>query len=129
MATHRRYGRLMGMALIGGLLPTAAVIWADPASADTASYLTDLHNAGIHAVQGGDAELVQVGQKLCYEMRSGATPLQLSALALQRSNSSLGANGLSPDQANALVGYARADLCPGSVVAPGEPQWPGSGIP
>lgn len=129
MNTDQRYRQLMALALTGGALLTAGLVWAGPARADGASYINDLHRVGIHDVQGGDAELLQVGQKLCAELRDGATPRQLSALALQRSNSSLGANGLAPEQANALVGFARADLCPGAALAPEEPQWPGPAIP
>ena len=94
------------------MLLAAAVAWAAPAHADAQSYLDHLHKVGIHDVDGGDPELLQVGQKLCVQMSYGATPQQLEALALQRSDASLGANGLKPDQAGDLVGYALADLCP-----------------
>ena len=130
MFTHRRCRRITRFALASGPLLAAAIMCAGPAEADAASFLSHVHGAGIHETQGGDAALLQTGQKLCAEMRSGATPLQLSSLALQRSNSSQGGNGLSPAQADALISYARVDLCPGAVEAPGEPQWPGAaGIP
>jgi Protein of unknown function (DUF732) len=130
MAAYRRCGRLMGLALVTGPLVAAGFVWASPARADDASYLSHLHGAGIQDEQGGDADLVQVGHKLCTELQDGATPNQLEALALQRSDSSLGGNGLSPEQADALVNYARVDLCPGAALNPGEPQWPGAaGIP
>lgn len=112
MAAFRRYGRVMGLAVISSPLLVAGVVWAGPAEADAESYLNDLHNAGIHDVDGGDAALLQVGQKLCDQMWYGASPEELEALAVQRSDAKLGSRGLTPQQASALVGFARADLCP-----------------
>ncbi|WP_442932035.1 DUF732 domain-containing protein [Mycobacterium sp. 050134] len=61
----------------------------------------------------GDAALLRVGQKLCQQVSYyGATPDQLESLALQRSDTRLGARGLTAQQADDLVGYAIADLCP-----------------
>ena len=111
MATRKRWGRLTGTALVGTAFLTAGVV-AGPALADDTSYLSDLHNAGIHDVGGGDAALLVTGWKLCTQLSYGATPVQLTDLALQRSDSDLGAKGLTPEQASALIGYAQADLCP-----------------
>ncbi|MGZ4513216.1 MAG: DUF732 domain-containing protein [Mycobacterium sp.] len=111
MAARKRYGRLMGSALAGSAFLTAGVL-AGPAQADDTSYLNDLHNAGIHDVGGGDAALLVTGWKLCTQLSYGATPVQLADLALQRSDSDLGAKGLSPEQAGALINYAQVDLCP-----------------
>lgn len=103
-------GRLMGQALISGPLLVAGVILAGPAQADAASYLNDLHNAGIHNASG-DAALLQVGQTLCADMWNGMPPQQLAAIALQRSDAREGARGLTPQQAADLVNYATTDLC------------------
>jgi Protein of unknown function (DUF732) len=111
MAAPRRYRRFMGLALTSGPLLVAGVVWASPAHADAASYLDDMHNAGIHDV-GGDAALLQMGQKLCKETWYGYPPDGLAAMALQRSDTIRGAHGLTPQQANELVYYAKADLCP-----------------
>jgi Protein of unknown function (DUF732) len=111
MAVQRRYGRFMGLAVIGGPLLLSGIAWAGPARADTTSYLQDLHNAGIQEVNG-DAALLQTGQRLCVQVGYGATSEQLKALALQRSDARQGARGLTPQQANELVNYAIADLCP-----------------
>jgi Protein of unknown function (DUF732) len=111
MATHR-CGRFMGFAMIGSPLMVAGITWASPATADAASYLKDLHNAGIQDVNGGDAALLLTGQKLCTQIGYGVPPGQLKAMALQRSDAKLGANGLTPQQANAVVNYAIVDLCP-----------------
>jgi hypothetical protein len=54
----------------------------------------------------------QVGQKLCIQVSYGVSPALLKGMALQRSDANLGAGGLTPDQANELVNYAVADLCP-----------------
>jgi Protein of unknown function (DUF732) len=112
MAARRRYGRIMRLVLLSGPLLVAGAAGAGPAQADAASYLNDLHNAGIHDVDGGDPALLQVGQKLCTQVSYGASPAELQTLALQRSDARLGAGGLTPDQANELVNYALADLCP-----------------
>lgn len=101
----------MGLAMVGGPLLAAGVTWASPAQADATSYLKDLHNAGIQDVDG-DAALLQTGQKLCTQISYGVPPGQLKTMALQRSDAKLGANGLTPQQANAVVHYAIVDLCP-----------------
>lgn len=112
MAARWRTGRFMGLAAVSGALVVAGVAWAGPARADAASYLNHLHNVGIHDVDGGDPELLLVGQKLCNQVSFGVPPAELTSMALQRSDATLGANGLTPDQATELVGYAVADLCP-----------------
>jgi hypothetical protein len=89
----------------------AGIVGAGPARADATSYLGDLHNAGIRDV-GGEPALLQTGQKLCVQVSYGATSDQLTALAVQRSDSREGARGLTPLQASELVNYAIADLCP-----------------
>jgi Protein of unknown function (DUF732) len=111
MAAHGRYRRVMGLALASGPLLVAGVVWASPAQADAASYLNDVHNVGIRDV-GGDAALLQMGQKMCDETWYGWPPDRLAAMALQRSDTIRGAHGLTPQQANEFVYYAKADLCP-----------------
>jgi hypothetical protein len=96
MAAQRRDGRLMGVAVIAGPLLLAGVAWAGPAQADTTPYLNDLHNVGIGDDRGGDAALLQMGQKVCVEAGYGASTGQLVALALQRSDTDQGARGLNP---------------------------------
>jgi hypothetical protein len=102
----------MSLAAVTGPLLVAAVAWAGPAQADAASNLKDQHNAGNHDVDGGDAALLQVGRKLCTQVSYGVSPALLKGMALQHSDANLGAGGLTPDQANELVNYAVADLCP-----------------
>ncbi len=111
MAAQRRYRRFMGLALTSGPLLVTGVVWASPAQADAPSYLKDMHNVGIHDA-GGDAALLQVGQKLCDQTWYGYPPDELADMALQRSDTIRGAHGLTPQQANELVYYAKADLCP-----------------
>jgi Protein of unknown function (DUF732) len=111
MAGQRRYRRFMGLALTSGPLLVAGVVWASPAQADAGSYLNDLHGVGIHDFDG-DAALLQVGRKLCDETWYGYGPDELADMALQRSDAIRGAHGLTPQQANELVYYAKADLCP-----------------
>ena len=112
MAARWRYGRFMGLAMISSPLLVAGAVWASPAQADAASYLNDLHKVRIHDVDGGDPALLQVGQKLCVQVEYGASPDELKALALQRSDADLGAGGLTPQQADDVVNYAITDLCP-----------------
>lgn len=109
MAAQRRF---MGLAVLSSPLLIAGVVCAGPAQADAASYLNDLHNAGIREFAGGDAALLQTGQRLCQQLSYGVPPAQLQGLALQTSDTDLGPNGLNPQQADQLVYYAQADLCP-----------------
>jgi hypothetical protein len=102
----------MGLALTSGPLLVAGIIWASPAQADPASYLNNMHNAGIEDFDGGDAALLQVGRNLCFAIWDGDAPADLAAMALQRSHTVRGVDGLSPEQADELVYYTKADLCP-----------------
>jgi hypothetical protein len=101
----------MGLALTSGPLLVAGVFWASPAQADAPSYVNDLHKVGIHDFNG-DAALLQVGKKVCDETWYGYPPDELADMALHRSDTVRGARGLTPRQANELVYYAKADLCP-----------------
>ncbi|OBH27759.1 hypothetical protein A5692_23950 [Mycobacterium sp. E342] len=112
MTAHRLCGRLRTTALVGGPLFVAGVMWAGPAQADATSFVNDLHKVGIHAVTGGDEALVQMGLNLCQQLSWGASPSQLEGLAVQRSDSRQGARGLTPQQADDVVGFAVRDLCP-----------------
>ncbi len=116
MAAPKRYARLSGAALLGGSLLAAAVAVAGPAQADDVSFLNDVHSAGMNDVAGGDAALLVTGWKVCSQLSAGATPQQLADLALQRSDSDLGAKGLNPQQAADLINFARTDLCPTAPV-------------
>jgi uncharacterized protein DUF732 len=109
---HKRYGRFIRTALLAAPILVVGVVVAGPAKADDVSYLNDLHGMGIHDVGGGDSALLVTGWKICNQLSYGATPQQLADLALQKSDSDLGAKGLSPQQAADLIGYARQDLCP-----------------
>lgn len=112
MEARKRRRLLVDTALVGGALLLGGVVLADPAHADQTSYLKDVHNDGIHDVDGGDAALLTVGQKLCSEVWYGESPSQLAGMALQNSDSTLGSKGLTPQKASDLVNYAVADLCP-----------------
>ena len=112
MAAQRRCRRFMGLALTSGPLLVAGVVLASPAQADAASYLNDVHHVGIHDFDGGDAALLQVGRELCGEIWYGDSPGELAAMAKKRSDTVRGADGLTPQQANELVYYVKADLCP-----------------
>lgn len=114
MAAPKRYPPRIGTALLAGSLLASGVTLAGPARADDVSFLRDLHNAGIHDVNGGDGALLVSGWKICTQLSYGASPQTLADLALQRSDSELGAKGLSPQQAATLISIAQADLCPGS---------------
>ena len=114
MAAQKRRGRFIGLAVISSPFLIAGVVCASPAQADAASYLSDLHNSGIREFAGGDPALVQTGQRLCQQLSYGAPPAQLQSLALQTSDTDQGPNGLNPQQADQLVYYAQADLCPSS---------------
>ncbi|WP_197506255.1 DUF732 domain-containing protein [Mycobacterium sp. ACS4054] len=102
----------MGAALVGGPLLAAAIAWAGPARADGAAFINDLHNAGIHAVNGGDEALLQMGADLCQQLSWGASPQQLEGLAIQRSDADQGTGGINGRQAADVVIFALRDLCP-----------------
>ena len=112
MSAHTRYRLLMGSAFSSGLILVAGVAWAAAVRADDASYLNDLHNAGIRDLDGGDPALLQTGHKLCNEIWFGESPNALDAMALQSSDASQGKRGLSPQQATDVVNFAISDLCP-----------------
>jgi hypothetical protein len=112
MALQRRCRRFMGLALISGPLLVAGVVWASPAQADAGSYLNDMHHVGIQDFDGGNAALLQVGHELCGEIWAGDSPGELAAMALKRSDTVRSADGITPTQADELVYYAKADLCP-----------------
>jgi hypothetical protein len=112
MTAQRRCRRFMGLALTSGPLLVAGVVWASPAQADAASYLNDMHNVGIQDFDGGDAAMLHAGQVFCGEIWDGDPPAELAAMALQSSDTVRGADGLTPQQADLFVYYAKADLCP-----------------
>ena len=111
MPPRRLTTGFIGSALLGCPL-LASLIWAGPAHADAAAFINDMHRDGVHAVSGGDAALLQAGLNVCQQLSWGAPESQLEGLALQRSDDRQGAGGLSPQQANDIVGYAERDLCP-----------------
>src|SRR5689334_8549408 len=111
MAPVRLTTGFIGSALLGGPL-LASLIWAGPAQADATTFLNDMHRDGVHAVTGGDGALLQAGLNVCQQLAWGAPESQLVGLALQRSDERQGTGGLSPQQANDIVGYAERDLCP-----------------
>lgn len=112
MVAHRQFDRFVGAALTSGPLVLAGVLCAGPARADQAAFINDLHNAGIHAINGGDPELLQMGADLCQQLSWGASPQQLEGLALQRSDADQGTGGINGRQAADVVIFALRDLCP-----------------
>lgn len=111
MSPRRLTTGFIGSALLGAPL-LASLVWAVPAQADATTFLNDMHRDGVHAVTGGDGALLQAGLNVCQQLSWGAPESQLVGLALQRSDDRQGAGGLSPQQANDIVGYAERDLCP-----------------
>ncbi|MEB4208735.1 DUF732 domain-containing protein [Mycobacterium sp. 94-17] len=89
----------------------AGIAFAAPAHADETAYLNDLHNAGISDASG-DAALLQVGWDMCRQLSNGTSLPQLRAQVLYNSDTGQGSNGVDPAQANDIVNYAMADLCP-----------------
>ncbi len=112
MAAQKLYRRVMSTALVGGPLLVSGIAWATPARADEAAFLNDLHGAGIHAINGGDDALLQMGADLCQQLSWGASPQQLENLAVQRSDADQGTGGINGRQAADVVIFALRDLCP-----------------
>ena len=103
MAAQWLSGRFIRTALVGGPLLVAGVVCASPAHADEASYLTHLHNIGLDY---GDGAMLRDGRVICQQVSWGAPPSEMQSLTLTQNH------GLSPRQADAIVDYALADLCP-----------------
>ena len=91
---------------------SVGIAWATPAQADEAAFINDLHGAGIHAINGGDEALLQMGTDLCQQLSWGASPQQLENLAVQRSDADQGTGGINGRQAADVVIFAFRDLCP-----------------
>jgi Protein of unknown function (DUF732) len=89
----------------------ASLAFAAPAHADETAYLNHLHNAGI-TNDKGDAALVQVGWNMCAQLANGVSRQELRAQVLFDSDTLEGSNGINPDEADDIVNYAMADLCP-----------------
>jgi hypothetical protein len=106
-----RYTKLIGSALTAAAV-MVAIAAAGPARADDVSFLNDVHALGMQDTQGGDAALLVTGWKVCAQLSYGATVQQIADLALQRSDSDLGAKGLTPQQAGDLIAVTKRDLCP-----------------
>jgi hypothetical protein len=98
--------------LVAGAM-VAGTGFAAPAYADENAYLTHLHDAGITDASG-DSALLQVGWDLCRQFSNGASLEQLRAQVLYNSDTGEGSQGVGPAQANDVVNYAIADLCPGT---------------
>jgi len=111
MALQRISGRFMGVAVVGVPLLAAGLVWAIPARADEAAYITDMHNAGV-ASSKGDSDLLQTGWQVCSMLTSGTSPDDVKARLFYNSDSSQGSGGITSDQANAIVNSAMTDLCP-----------------
>lgn len=115
MAARRLVDRVTGAALTAGPLMLAgmltATVTAGPARADQAAFLNDLHNAGIHAVNGGDDALLQMGADLCQQLSWGHLPAAGGARAAAP-DADQGTGGINGRQAADVVIFALRDLCP-----------------
>lgn len=111
MALRIRGICVTGMTPIFGTLLAAGVVAAIPAKADTTRYLNDVENAGISS-ETGDSGILRTGYQICDLISSGLSPKEVEAQIVYNSDSNEGSNGVDPQEANQLVNFAVADLCP-----------------
>jgi hypothetical protein len=95
------------------LLMCAHIVAAGPARAQGADdFLRDINSIGIgNPSDGKNFDLVGFGNALCWRLYSGEAPSRVVDSVISDSRSS-GTAGLTPQQAQDAVGFARADLCP-----------------
>jgi uncharacterized protein DUF732 len=109
MARGTGDARVLGAALTAGILGLSGLVGAAPARADTASYLSKVHNEGVN-VPGGDLELNEWGWEVCALLARGVAPDKVRDQAVYNSGSHP-QYGMSDEQADAIMNFAITDLC------------------
>jgi hypothetical protein len=94
----------------------AHIVAAGPAQAQGADdFLRDMNSIGIgNPSDGKNFDLVGFGNALCWRLYSGEAPSRVVDSVINDSRS-LGTAGLTPQQAQEAVAFARTDLCPDAV--------------
>jgi hypothetical protein len=89
------------------------IVAASPARAQGADdFLRDINSVGIGKPSDSkNFDLVGFGNALCWRLYSGEAPSHVVDSVISDSRS-LATGGLTPEQAQAAVGFAHADLCP-----------------
>jgi hypothetical protein len=100
-------------ASVAALLMFGQIMAASPARAQGADdFLRDINSIGIgNPSDSKNFDLVGFGNALCWRLYSGEAPARVVDSVISDSRS-LGTAGLTPQQAQAAVGFAHTDLCP-----------------
>jgi hypothetical protein len=92
----------------------ASLAFAAPAHADETSFINDLHNIGL-VYDGGEPAMLNMGHKICDALRDGLSPSELASRILYNSDENQGDDAIGSEEADQVVTYAVADLCPGAA--------------
>lgn len=106
---RKRCACAFGVVLSVGAFALTGLAAAGTARADTVSYLSKLHDAGI-STPGGDAELKEWGWEVCKLFIYGVEPDKVLYQAVYNSGSRP-QYGMTVEQANDVVDFAVSDLC------------------
>lgn len=118
-AGKARVGRARKMlALAAVWLSGTGIVAAGPAQAQGPDdFLRDLNGIGIgNPSDSHNFDLVGFGNAICWRLYSGEAPAQLIQHLVTDSRSG-GQGGLTPQQAQAALGFAVSDLCPDAAPA------------
>jgi hypothetical protein len=92
----------------------ASLAFAAPAHADETTFLKDLHNIGL-VNDGGEPAMLSMGHKICEALREGLSPPELDSRILYNSDENQCDDAIGSENADQVVTYAVADLCPGAA--------------
>jgi hypothetical protein len=113
-AAQRTWAKRKGTAVLAmALLTCAQIAAASPGRAQGADdFLRDINSIGIgNPSDPKNFDLVGFGNALCWRLYSGEAPTRVVDSVIKDSRSP-GKAGLTPQQAQAAVGFAHTDLCP-----------------
>ena len=116
MRTVLVIGALLGGGFGGGV---AAAIPAQAQGPD--DFLDHLNSIGIgNRDDKHNSDLVGFGNVICFRLYGGEAPGQITEMVITNARSG-GRPELTPQQAEAAVGFAISDLCPDAAPAVGRP--------
>jgi Protein of unknown function (DUF732) len=99
--------------LAAALLGSGAIVAPSPAQAQGPDdFLNDLNSIGIgNPSDSHNFDLVGFGNAICWQVYTGEAPAQILQHLVTDSRSNT-QGGLTPQQAQAALGFAVSDLCP-----------------
>jgi hypothetical protein len=111
-------GRMRKVLVAVALLGSGGAVTASPAQAQGPDdFLRDLNGIGIgNPSDSHNFDLVGFGNAICWRLYSGEAPAQIIERLVTDSRSD-GHAGLTPQLAQATLGFAVSDLCPDAAPA------------